>query len=636
MAVTGVVAAVLVSTVSAPTASAAAVGPFPSPETFVQQNYRDLTGRAPRDDQYLLGVAAASSGGTAPADLLSSLVSSAPSRGVVFPVVRLYEAYFGRGPDTAGLAFWVDLIRTGTPTANVSDAFAGSPEFAAKYGALDNAQFVDRVYRNVLGRAPDPGGAAFWTGVLDSGQANRGQVMLGFSDSKEYVRKQRDVVRVAAAYFGMLRRVPTGAEYDTGVAFLAGGAPLRDLLGQLLASTAYGNRIRSLCNASYLDFCLPPPPPDLSCDSGPLLGRTNFRVVGADPHDLDGDGDGVGCEVKTTPPPPPPGNPPPPSGGIINVYNDPYHQLGIRDVLPFSTAHSDDVPPKRVRVKNVGTGNLAVTNVSVVGSSAFHIVNSATSFTLAPGQETTVQVDFDPPPVSGTKKGEQHVASLFFDSNDAGQPRDEVFLRGWHAREYENNVEPSRAEIASTIGFLTNLGTGLPKDAVNAGEETRGSGYFRKATAGRPVVLFPLARYSSRTSGDTGATWWYTRGNPAGRSKLYDFLGCHCPDPMVSTSSGGENQKLVPTPSGGVTFSPAGDFGISLRASGEDMYSDDLLNGETHGHNFRFWPARDRDGSIIANTWIVGNDLGVSEETFPLKNWDFQDFMWVLGNATPA
>jgi hypothetical protein len=634
MAVTGVVAALLVSTVSAPTASAAPVGPFPSPETFVQQAYRDLTGREARPDQYLLGVAAASAGGTAPADLLASLVSSAPSRGVVFPVVRLYEAYFGRGPDTGGLAFWVGLIRSGTPTANVSDAFAGSPEFLARYGALNNAEFVDRVYRNVLERAPDAAGAAFWTGVLDAGQANRGQVMLGFSDSKEYVRTLRSVVRVAAAYYGMLRRVPTGAEYDSGVALLDGGSPLRSLLGQLLSSPAYADRIHGICNASYLDFCLPPPPPDLGCASGPLLGRVNFRVVGADPHDLDGDGDGVGCELKATPPP---SNPPPPSGGIINVYNDPYHQLGIRDVLPFSTAHGDDVPPKRVRVKNVGTGDLAVTNVSVVGSSAFHIVDSATSFTLAPGQETTIQVDFVPPPIAGTRKGEQHVASLFFDSNDAGQPRDEVFLRGWHAREYENNVEPSRAEIASTIGFLTNLGTGLPHDDVNAGEEVRGSGYFAKATAGRPVVLFPLARFSTRTSGTTGNTRWYSQGTIPTAStwhELYAFPGCNCADPLVG--SGGENQKLVPAPTGPVTFSPPGNFGIGVRASGENLWSDDSLNGDTAAHTFRFWPARDRDGSIIPNTWIVGMDLGSTPEALLTKNWDYQDFMWVLSNARPV
>src|SRR3954469_26052437 len=98
MAVTGVVAALLVSTVAAPEASAAPVGPFPSPETLVQQAYRDLTGREATPGGDLGGCAAASSRVTAPAQLLAELVSSAPSRGVFFPGVRLYEAYFGRGP----------------------------------------------------------------------------------------------------------------------------------------------------------------------------------------------------------------------------------------------------------------------------------------------------------------------------------------------------------------------------------------------------------------------------------------------------------------------------------------------------------------------------------------------------------
>jgi hypothetical protein len=172
---------------------------------------------------------------------------------------------------------------------------------------------------------------------------------------------------------------------------------------------------------------------------------------------------------------------------------------------------------------------------------------------------------------------------------------------------------------------------------VNAGEEVRGSGYFAKATAGRPVVLFPLARFSTRTSGTTGNTRWYSQGTIPTAStwhELYAFPGCNCADPLVG--SGGENQKLVPAPTGPVTFSPPGNFGIGVRASGENLWSDDSLNGDTAAHTFRFWPARDRDGSIIPNTWIVGMDLGSTPEALLTKNWDYQDFMWVLSNARPV
>jgi micrococcal nuclease len=48
----------------------------------------------------------------------------------------------------------------------------------------------------------------------------------------------------------------------------------------------------SRCDPSYPDVCIPPPPPDLDCAD---VGR-KVRVAGADPHRLDGDGDGWGCE----------------------------------------------------------------------------------------------------------------------------------------------------------------------------------------------------------------------------------------------------------------------------------------------------------------------------------------------------
>ncbi|NTV64238.1 MAG: SH3 domain-containing protein [Oscillochloris sp.] len=47
------------------------------------------------------------------------------------------------------------------------------------------------------------------------------------------------------------------------------------------------------CDPSYPDVCIPPPPPDLNC--GDITYR-RFRVVGSDPHNFDGDHDGIGCE----------------------------------------------------------------------------------------------------------------------------------------------------------------------------------------------------------------------------------------------------------------------------------------------------------------------------------------------------
>lgn len=53
--------------------------------------------------------------------------------------------------------------------------------------------------------------------------------------------------------------------------------------------------IHASCDPSYPDFCIPPPPPDLNCDDIP---QKNFKVLQPDPHKLDRDKDGIGCEAQ--------------------------------------------------------------------------------------------------------------------------------------------------------------------------------------------------------------------------------------------------------------------------------------------------------------------------------------------------
>jgi endonuclease YncB( thermonuclease family) len=50
------------------------------------------------------------------------------------------------------------------------------------------------------------------------------------------------------------------------------------------------------CDPNYSGACVPPPPPDLDCADIRAMGIAPVRVVGSDPHRLDGDHDGLGCE----------------------------------------------------------------------------------------------------------------------------------------------------------------------------------------------------------------------------------------------------------------------------------------------------------------------------------------------------
>ena len=50
------------------------------------------------------------------------------------------------------------------------------------------------------------------------------------------------------------------------------------------------------CDPNYSGGCVPPYPPDVDCADIRALGIAPVSVIGSDPHRLDGDSDGLGCE----------------------------------------------------------------------------------------------------------------------------------------------------------------------------------------------------------------------------------------------------------------------------------------------------------------------------------------------------
>jgi hypothetical protein len=97
---------------------------------------------------------------------------------------RLYRAALNRAPDAVGLGFWIAKLDEGVASEAIVDGFAASNEFKALYGAAGTAQLVDALYRNVLHRAPDPTGAAFWVARLNEGVPLRA-VLSAISESAE-------------------------------------------------------------------------------------------------------------------------------------------------------------------------------------------------------------------------------------------------------------------------------------------------------------------------------------------------------------------------------------------------------------------------------------------------------------------
>lgn len=98
-------------------------------------------------------------------------------------IAGLYTAFFNRAPDAAGLTFWEGRFSAGATVRDLAAGFASHPVFEATYGALDNRQFVEAVYVNVLGGTGDSAGINYWVGSLDAGQHSRDQMVADFVHS---------------------------------------------------------------------------------------------------------------------------------------------------------------------------------------------------------------------------------------------------------------------------------------------------------------------------------------------------------------------------------------------------------------------------------------------------------------------
>ena len=97
-------------------------------------------------------------------------------------IERFYVNILGRPSDEGGLNAWLDVINTQSSAA-VARGFLGSAEFLAKN--LDDAAFVDILYRTLFDREGDAGGTSYWLEQLAGGKL-RDMVIWGFLRAAEF------------------------------------------------------------------------------------------------------------------------------------------------------------------------------------------------------------------------------------------------------------------------------------------------------------------------------------------------------------------------------------------------------------------------------------------------------------------
>jgi len=150
-------------------------------QQYLTHLYNDLLLRAP-DPAGLNAWTSVLAQGASYQQVATDITSSREYDGIV--VDKFYVQYLGRHAEDWGLQQWIDRMQAGYNAEAIRAGILGSAEYFADTGGT-NGTFVTALYSSFLGRAPDAGGFADWTAILDTGADTRQDVASRISNSDE-------------------------------------------------------------------------------------------------------------------------------------------------------------------------------------------------------------------------------------------------------------------------------------------------------------------------------------------------------------------------------------------------------------------------------------------------------------------
>lgn len=166
------------TTTSITTGTIASSVPGTFPDTSAQTTIPDPLGPQAFDPSVVVSVFAATD--------LASLTTAYDFVESDADLLRLYWAFFGRSPDVVGAQYWISQSRAGLSLDDIAYNFAASVEFQLRYGAVNDHEFLDILYRNVLGRRYDTAGFNYWLGLIDQGM-ERSETVRWIAANTEFV-----------------------------------------------------------------------------------------------------------------------------------------------------------------------------------------------------------------------------------------------------------------------------------------------------------------------------------------------------------------------------------------------------------------------------------------------------------------
>ncbi len=175
----------------------------------------------------------------------------------------LYNTFFNRAADSAGLGYWTGLLASGLPREIVLTSFMFSAEFVSfTQGIFGNTAVraeVDTVvdfYRGLLARLPDTGGFNYWVGQFRAAQcqgagavyAQVEAISSAYMNGAEYAARARSNSQfVGDMYNAFLRRGGDLAGVQYWIGQLDSGARSRDdVRRQFIASPEFSARVAAV------------------------------------------------------------------------------------------------------------------------------------------------------------------------------------------------------------------------------------------------------------------------------------------------------------------------------------------------------------------------------------------------------
>ena len=295
-----------------------------------------------------------------------------------------------------------------------------------------------------------------------------------------------------------------------------------------------------------------------------------------------------------------------------------------------------------VRVKNTGSDPLTISSVAVSGP----WTTPATPTTVAAGGQLDIEVTFVAQN-NGSNNG-FYEGALVITSDAKNGPKTTVQLGGFWQSVSEGGQEPDVSEVVKTFGY----GTVIRK----SGENINNGGRLMRIG---DEVLVPYWRLADPSKNMTvrQLAALHTQGSQASFYTTNQATSANSPsNPPASqkrlTHRGEDGQSFLPRNNdsskspGYAEFKPSQSvFGFRIdpeysdwtmnRTGGENNIDKACLDAQKNdasvvcGHHLRVWPAKDRAGALIPNTYLVVMDYaGI--------NYDFNDNVYLVTNITPA